>query len=81
MEIRQIEASRFAALLRDSEDEVSQLARALVDSEDRVRELQDLFLICEDELIASRDLKARQSDQIGVLTQRGQATLEKLVLS
>ncbi len=64
---------RSSELLAKLSDEVERTALAQKELEARdirLRELQDLHLLSENQLVASRDLSRRQSDEIGLLNQQ-----------
>jgi chemotaxis protein MotB len=64
---------RSSELLTQLSDEIERTVLAqkeLGDRDIRLRELQDLYLLSENQLVTTRDLSQRQSNQIGVLNQQ-----------
>lgn len=63
-------SSELLAKLSDETERTALAQKELDDRDIQLRELQELYLLNEDQLETSRDLTARQSDEIGVLNRQ-----------
>ena len=63
-------SSELLAELSDAGERTALAQKELEERSIRLRELQDLYLLSENQLITTRDLSQRQTDEIGVLNQQ-----------
>ncbi len=63
-------SSELLAKLSDETERTALAQKELEDRDIRLRELQDLYLLSENQLVTSRNLSARQSDEIGLLNRQ-----------
>lgn len=63
-------SSELLAELSDAGERTALAQKELEARDIRLRELQDLYLLSENQLVATRDLSQRQTDEIGLLNQQ-----------